>query len=549
VGFVLGQRVADYEIVGLLGSGGMGRVYRVRNVISERTEAMKVLLADLQAEPELAARFVSEIRTLATLDHPNIAQLRTALQADNELVMIMEFVDGLTLQQIAQKAPIPANKVFTYLQQVLAALSFAHSHGVVHRDIKPANIMVTPRGVVKLTDFGVAKSKLKSELTQPGMTMGSLHYMSPEQAMGRAGVDARSDLYSVGITMYELLAGCLPFEDESAYVLLHSQLNDVPRPPVEVNPNLSKTLNDLILKALEKDPLHRFQTAAEFSHAIEQATGVKAVLSSGRHAIAGKTSASITVPKFPGHPTPAAATSRFVFTPRRKMLIAAEAVAAVTLFAATAIGLTHAGLTRIVRKNAEYVPAALPLTPKPNLVERSTKSAGLIVETPKTLDEHTRTDLPETRPDRIPPSERPHPATVQAPRKVSHTTPHESVASKGEADSPEERITEPTPIPAATAELNTARDQMVKLNTRAAAVRISVQRVKADREAAGDGLDQDMAAAYVRMNAYLNAEKSDLADGDLAAARDHMGKAASEVSALEGMFDNAPKIKQLAATR
>src|ERR1700754_3299265 len=175
----------------------MGRVYRVRNVISERTEAMKVLLADLQADPELAERFVSEIRTLATLDHPNVAQLRTALQANNELLMIMELVDGMTLQQMAQQAPLAPEKVFSYMHQVLAALSFAHSRGVVHRDVKPANIMVTSEGVAKLTDFGIAKSKSKSGLTQPGLTMGSLHYMSPEQAMGSSAVDARSDLYAV----------------------------------------------------------------------------------------------------------------------------------------------------------------------------------------------------------------------------------------------------------------------------------------------------------------------------------------------------------------
>jgi serine/threonine protein kinase len=166
VGFEVGQRVADYEIVGLLGVGGMGRVYRVRNVISHRTEAMKVLLADLTAEPDLAARFVSEIRTLAGLDHPNIAQLHTALQVGNELVMMMEFVDGLTLQQLAQEGRLSPEKVIDYAHQVLAALSFAHSRGVVHRDIKPANIMVTPQGTVKLTDFGIAKSKAKDELTR-----------------------------------------------------------------------------------------------------------------------------------------------------------------------------------------------------------------------------------------------------------------------------------------------------------------------------------------------------------------------------------------------
>jgi serine/threonine protein kinase len=189
LGFEVGQRVADYEIVSLLGVGGMSRVYRVRNVISHRIEAMKVLLADLNAEPDLAARFASEIRTLAALDHPNIAQLHTALQIGNELVMMMEFVDGFTLQQLSKQEPLPVKKVVDYVHQVLAALSFAHNRGVVHRDIKPANIMVTPQGTAKLTDFGIAKSKREDELTRPGTTVGSLYYMSPEQAQGGRPID------------------------------------------------------------------------------------------------------------------------------------------------------------------------------------------------------------------------------------------------------------------------------------------------------------------------------------------------------------------------
>ena len=260
MGFEVGQRVADYEIVSLLGVGGMSRVYGVRNVISHRIEAMKVLLADLNAEPDLAARFAGEIRTLAALDHPNIAQLHTALQVGNELVMMMEFVDGFTLQQLARKAPISLEEVVDYMHQVLAALSFAHNRGVVHRDVKPANIMVTPKGIAKLTDFGVAKSKAQDELTRPGTTVGSLYYMSPEQALGGCTIDGRCDIYSLGITMYEMLAGRRPFEDESAYVILHSQLTVVPRPPIEVNPLLSKPMSDLILKALEKDPAKRFQS-------------------------------------------------------------------------------------------------------------------------------------------------------------------------------------------------------------------------------------------------------------------------------------------------
>ena len=272
--FEIGQRVGDYEIVSMLGVGGMGRVYRVRNVISDRTEAMKVLLPDLVAEPDLAVRFISEIRMLASFDHPNIAQLHTAFQVDNQLVMMMEFVEGSTLEQIAKQGPIPQSDIINYMQQVLAALSYAHGRGVVHRDIKPANIMVTTQGVVKLMDFGIAKSRTEQDLTRPGTTMGSLYYMSPEQVRGGT-VDARSDIYSVGVMMYELLAGRRPFVADSAYEILNQQCNVVPQAPVEVNHQLSSPLSDIIVCAMAKDPANRFQNAQALSNALRQVAAMQ----------------------------------------------------------------------------------------------------------------------------------------------------------------------------------------------------------------------------------------------------------------------------------
>ncbi len=195
----VGQRVGDYEILALLGAGGMGRVYKVRNIISNREEAMKVLLPDYASEPELAARFMTEIRTLAGLEHPNIAQLRTAFQSQNQFVMIMEYVEGTTLEKLPTQSQLPVDQVLEYSTQVLSALSYAHSRGVTHRDIKPANIMITSHGLVKLMDFGIAKSTNDMQLTRPGTTMGSVYYMSPEQVRGGT-VDARSDIYSFGVT-------------------------------------------------------------------------------------------------------------------------------------------------------------------------------------------------------------------------------------------------------------------------------------------------------------------------------------------------------------
>ena len=170
-----GKRVGDYEILSVLGSGGMGQVYSARNIISGRIEAMKILLSDYAAEPQLTERFNAEIRILASLDHPNIAQLRTAFEYDNQLVMIMEFVEGATLEKRATEGPIPLNQVIAYSDQVLSALSYAHSKGVTHRDIKPGNIMITSHDLIKLMDFGIAKSSTdleRTQLTCPGTTSG-----------------------------------------------------------------------------------------------------------------------------------------------------------------------------------------------------------------------------------------------------------------------------------------------------------------------------------------------------------------------------------------
>jgi len=264
----VGERVGDYEVIGHIGAGGMGRVYKVRSIISNRDEAMKVLLPDLNSEHELAERFIVEIRTVAALEHPNIAQLRTAFQFQNQLIMIMEFVEGSTLEKLAAESSLAVDRVLDYATQTLSALSFAHSHGVIHRDIKPANIMITTHGQVKLMDFGIAKNADEMHLTRPGMTIGSVYYMSPEQVRGGA-VDARSDLYSLGITLYEALTGRKPFQADTSFSVLNAHLNEAPVPPIQVNPALSPELNRIILRALEKNPSDRFQTAQEFHDALK----------------------------------------------------------------------------------------------------------------------------------------------------------------------------------------------------------------------------------------------------------------------------------------
>jgi serine/threonine-protein kinase len=266
------KRIGDYEILGVLGSGGMGQVFKVRNVISDRIEAMKILLPDLAGRQDLADRFLREIKVLAGLNHPNIAALRTALTLNNQLVMVMEYVEGTTLAERLERNSISAADAVNYADQVLGALSYAHRQKVIHRDIKPANMMLTPEGVVKLMDFGIARSGTDRGLTMTGTTMGSLYYMSPEQVKGQA-TDARSDLYSLGVSLYEMVTGERPFRADSDYSLMAAHLQQPPKPPIELRSDLPAALNEIILMAIAKEPALRFQSADAFRNALNNVKG------------------------------------------------------------------------------------------------------------------------------------------------------------------------------------------------------------------------------------------------------------------------------------
>ncbi len=268
----IGDVVGDYEIVGVLGKGGMGTVFRVRNLLSDRIEAMKVVLPDLSADPGLADRFLREIRLHASLEHPNIAALRTALRIDNQVLMIMELVDGVSLDERLRHGPLDLKMATRFVDQVLSALDLAHSRGIIHRDIKPANIIVTPDASIKLTDFGIARSAFDRNLTQTGLALGSLYYMSPEQVQAQPA-DQRSDIYSLGVTFYEMVTGKRPIEGTSEYAILNAHLTMVPPSPGSLNPAVPIMLGAAIMKAMAKQPGERFQTASEFREALRLIDG------------------------------------------------------------------------------------------------------------------------------------------------------------------------------------------------------------------------------------------------------------------------------------
>jgi serine/threonine-protein kinase len=277
--FASGDRIGDYEVLAPLGAGGMGSVYKVRHAISQRIEALKVIVPNASAVPEMAERFLREIRLQASLEHPHIASLHNAFRKDDQLVMVMEFVEGVSLRDKIHSPGITLAQALEYAAQVLAALAYAHAHGVIHRDIKPSNVIIASHGVVKLLDFGLAASlnpgstpgRDDAELTQPGTMLGSPYYMSPEQALGDRA-DARSDVYSTGAMLYEMVAGRPPFEaggTGGAYAIIAGHLRTAPRPPSELNAQVPPELDRIILKALAKNPAERFSSAAEFLAALD----------------------------------------------------------------------------------------------------------------------------------------------------------------------------------------------------------------------------------------------------------------------------------------
>ncbi len=266
-----GDVIGDYRIVAVLGRGGMGHVFKVEHVITRRLEAMKVLLRDQAAQPEFVQRFLREVQVQASLNHPNIAAVHNAFQVQDDLLLIMELIEGESLESVLQRGPLPWPDAVRCACQALAALAYAHAKAITHRDIKPGNIMITPDGAVKITDFGLAKiARDDRRLTHSGAVMGSVYYAPPEQVKGSAVIDGRSDIYSLGVVLYEMVTGRKPFDGDSRFAIMSAQVADAPAPPIERRPDLPQSLNDAILTSLAKKPEERFASAGEFLQALQR---------------------------------------------------------------------------------------------------------------------------------------------------------------------------------------------------------------------------------------------------------------------------------------
>lgn len=261
------DHIRDYKILSKLGEGGMGTVYLADDVMLERKVAIKVLNPLLTMDTHFTERFRQEAKVQASLIHPNIISLFNYFQEDANYCMVMEYADGETLKKIiADKGPIPEQRAIWILNQILEALAFAHKRGIIHRDIKPGNILLTKDDTVKILDFGIAKILQDKGITKTGTKMGTIYYMSPEQIKAVKDIDHRTDIYSLGVTFYEMLSGRVPFnvDTDSDFEIMNEIVQGEIQDPRKIYPNISEWIVNVLFKAVEKDRDKRIQSSEEF---------------------------------------------------------------------------------------------------------------------------------------------------------------------------------------------------------------------------------------------------------------------------------------------
>ncbi len=262
IGKIIGNR---YEILQEAGNGGMATVYKAKDHVLNRFVAVKVLKDEYTTDADFIKRFNTEAQSAASLSHPNIVSIfDVGHEEENNLYyIVMELIKGKTLKEIINKDGALSWKwAVNIAMQIASALELAHKNGIIHRDIKPHNIIITEDGVAKVTDFGIAKAVSNSTITAFGTTIGSVHYFSPEQAKGGV-TDAKSDLYSLGVVMYEMLTGKVPFDADTPVSVALKHMQEDPVPPIEINDEIPSAVNQIVMKAMQKDPINRYQSATE----------------------------------------------------------------------------------------------------------------------------------------------------------------------------------------------------------------------------------------------------------------------------------------------
>ncbi len=276
---MIGETIGHLKIISEIGRGGMGVVYLAEHLSLNKKFAIKILSSNLTNDSQFRKRFYEEARNQAQLDHPNIVQATDFFEFNDQFVFVMEYVDGRDLGAILKdEGALPEKRAFAIFKEVLDALDYAHSKGLIHRDVKPQNILIDENGRARLMDFGIAVMFGRERLTATGTAVGSPWYMSPEQITNPMKLDKRSDVYAAGIVLYEMLTGDVPFDGESDFAVKEQQVHARPQNPHERNPKIDDDLSAIILKALDKDPEKRFQNCTEFLQSIRDYESKKSII-------------------------------------------------------------------------------------------------------------------------------------------------------------------------------------------------------------------------------------------------------------------------------
>ncbi len=259
-----------YEILELVGVGGMANVYKAYDIAGDRIVAVKILKDELAGNEEFLRRFKNESKAIALLSHPNIVKVYDVIFSDKVNAIVMEYIDGITLKEyIEQQHVLSWKEAVHFTVQILRALQRAHDQGIVHRDIKPQNIMLLRDGSIRVMDFGIARFSRSETRTMTDKAIGSVHYISPEQARGD-NIDAKTDIYSVGVILFEMLTGQLPFDADSPVTVAIKQIQSMPKRPRQINPNIPEGLENITMRAMQKDVNKRYQSAAEMLRDIDE---------------------------------------------------------------------------------------------------------------------------------------------------------------------------------------------------------------------------------------------------------------------------------------
>jgi serine/threonine protein kinase len=579
---MIGKKIANYEITGKLGEGGMGVVYKGMDTNLARPVAVKMLTAELAHNPEIVERFRAEARAQANLNHANLAVLYAFLVEDGTAFMVMEFVEGQTFEQmIRARGPVPPETALPLFKQALMGVGAAHRMGIVHRDIKPSNIMLNSAGVVKVMDFGIAKVVGTRGMTRTGMQLGTPAYMAPEQIQNKP-IDTRTDIYALGITLYQMLSGQLPFQHESDFETMNSQVAATPPPMQQMFPYAPIQYQNVVMKALEKDPNNRFQTVEEFSAALENPDSVvpSGIAATVIAAGAGAAPTGRTVMEGSGvaktsAPSSAPAIAKTVMQPGVAPAVAPTSIAVPG--SAQALpplppkkGGWNSGYTvaAIVVASAVIILAVVSFTRKGSVVTSaqvnapsSTSSQNSALGSPQVATPAPAPTVPDdlmksgTAAD--PSAVSPVPGggaassaamkpvasvktggpsvAVNAPGAKVNVSPNGGVqvSAPGVSVSVPAQEAPPNMSGMSTQEVDELEHRIDQLSSRASAINSSLDRMQKQQAASGYGLRGDMVAAQASMKTNLQKAQSSMEHGDPVKAKKYADAAAANAETLE----------------